>query len=70
MLKEKFTVSIPDQTLSDLRERLGRTRFAPDFANAQWDYGTNGAYLKELLEYWRDSYDWRKAEREINAFAH
>ncbi|MGA2410080.1 MAG: epoxide hydrolase family protein [Candidatus Binataceae bacterium] len=70
MNKEKFSVSIPDQTLADLRERLRRTRFAPEFANAQWEYGTNGLYLKELIEYWRNTYDWRKAEREINSFAH
>jgi epoxide hydrolase len=42
MAKEKFTVSIPDDTLKDLRERLARTRFAPEFANSQWEYGTNG----------------------------
>ncbi len=70
MQKEKFTVSIPEQTLTDLRDRLARTRFAPEFANAQWDYGTNGAYLKELIEYWRDTFDWRKVEREINSYAH
>jgi pimeloyl-ACP methyl ester carboxylesterase len=70
MRKEKFTVAIPDETLTDLRERLARTRFAPEFANSQWDYGTNGAYLKELIEYWRDKFDWRKVEREINSFAH
>jgi pimeloyl-ACP methyl ester carboxylesterase len=70
MQKEKFTVSIPDQTLTDLRDRLARTRFAPEFANSQWEYGTNGAYLKELIDYWRDTYDWRKAEREINSFSH
>ena len=70
MQKEKFTISIPEQTLTDLRDRLARTRFAPEFANAQWEYGTNGAYLKELIEYWRDTFDWRKVEREINSYAH
>ncbi len=46
--KEPFTISIPDDVLTDLRDRLTRTRWPQDFANDGWEYGTNGAYLKEL----------------------
>src|SRR6266851_6155700 len=70
MAQEPFTVAIPDETLRDLKERLKRTRFAPDFANDGWQYGTNLDYLKRLVEYWIDGYDWRRAEREINSFHH
>ncbi len=70
MTKEKFTVAIPDHVLDDLRERLARTRFAPDFANAEWTFGTEANYLKELVVYWRDRFDWRAVEREINGYAH
>ena len=48
--REPFTVAIPDETLRDLKERLKRTRFAPDFANDGWQYGTNLDYLKHLVE--------------------
>ena len=65
---EKFSVAIADAELVDLRERLKRTRWAEDFANDAWQYGTNGNYLKELVDYWRDEYDWRKHERAINAW--
>ena len=70
MNKEAFTVAIPEATLVDLRERLKRTRLAADFANDGWQYGTNAAYLKSLVEYWIEGYDWRRAEREINSFHH
>lgn len=70
MRKEPFTVAIPEATLTDLRERLVRTRWPADFANAKWEYGTNGAYLKELVDYWIRDFDWRKQEREINSFSH
>jgi pimeloyl-ACP methyl ester carboxylesterase len=70
MQKESFTIAVPDETLSDLRERLVKTRWSEDFANDQWQYGTNGAYLKELVDYWLHQYDWRKHEREMNSFAH
>ena len=62
-----FTVDIPQADLDDLADRLRRTRFADDFANEEWSYGVPGAYLRELVEYWRDGFDWRRVEREINA---
>jgi pimeloyl-ACP methyl ester carboxylesterase len=69
MSKERFVVSVPEAELSDLRERLGRTRFAPDFANKDWAYGTCYEELRELVDYWREQYDWRKHEQAINSFA-
>ncbi len=63
-----FTVAIPDATLDDLRERLARTRWPDEVADAGWEYGTNMAYLKELAGYWRGGFDWRAQERRINAF--
>ena len=65
---EKFSVAISDGALVDLKERLNKTRWADDFANDDWGYGANGKYLKELVDYWRDQYDWRKHERAINAW--
>jgi pimeloyl-ACP methyl ester carboxylesterase len=70
MPKEPFPVAISEETLRDLRDRLARVRWPGDFANADWRYGTNLTYLKELVEYWRDHYDWRKHEREMNSFSH
>ena len=70
MKAERFEIAIPDSTLTDLRDRLARTRFAEDLANDQWAYGTNGAYLAELVRYWRESFDWRAQEKAMNAFSH
>ncbi len=70
MSKESFTVAVPDEVLADLRERLAKVRWPGDFANAHWEYGTNQAYLQELVEYWLNEYDWRKHESEMNTFSH
>jgi hypothetical protein len=70
MEKEPFVVAVSEGTLTDLRERLARTRWPNEVANAHWEYGTNLAYLKELVAYWRDGYDWRRQEHTINAFSH
>lgn len=67
---EQFVVEMPEARLADLRERLGRARMPHDYANDDWSYGTNGAYLRELVDYWRDGYDWRAQERAINRHRH
>ena len=63
-----FTIRVDDAVLTDLKQRLARTRFPGEITNSDWDYGTNLAYLKELVAYWRDRYDWRAAERRLNQF--
>jgi pimeloyl-ACP methyl ester carboxylesterase len=63
-----FKIRVDDAVLADLKQRLARTRFPGEIANSDWDYGTNLAYLKELVTYWRDRYDWRAAERRLNQF--
>jgi pimeloyl-ACP methyl ester carboxylesterase len=70
MQKEPFTIAIPEEALTDLRERLTKVRWPVDFANDQWQYGTNLGYLKELVDYWLHGYDWRVHERTMNAFSH
>lgn len=67
---EPFAIAVPEETLVDLKERLTRARLPGDFANDDWRYGFNQAYLEELIAYYRDEYDWREVEREMNAFSH
>ncbi len=67
MEPQPFTLHIPDEALADLRERLGRTRFADQSPGAPWAYGTDRGWLQELVAYWRDAFDWRAAEARLNA---
>ena len=64
-----FEIDVPDAVLEDLDRRLAETRF-PDQVGDAWVYGTDVTYLRELVTYWRDSYDWREQERRLNAFDH
>jgi hypothetical protein len=50
------------------QEALARTRFPEELPGAAWDYGTDINYLKSLVAYWRDRYDWRAQERRLNQF--
>jgi|SRR5579875_205900 pimeloyl-ACP methyl ester carboxylesterase len=67
---QRLRISVPDQVLEDLKQRLVRTRWPGEVRASGWDYGTNLGYLKELVEYWIGRYDWRAQERELNRFDH
>ena len=62
-----FTIQVPEDVLVDLRGRIARTRY-PDEVGDDWTYGTDLAYLRELLAYWHDGFDWRDQESRLNAF--
>jgi pimeloyl-ACP methyl ester carboxylesterase len=68
MSPKPFRIAVPEAVLTDLRERLARTRW-PDAVPAYgWGQGTEPAYLRGLLDYWRSDYDWRAQEARLNAF--
>ena len=65
---EPFEIHVDDLVLDDLGDRLAATRF-PDEIDDSWDAGIPMGYLRELVEYWRDGYDWRAEEARLNAQA-
>ena len=69
MAIQPFTIQVAQSTLDDLRSRLARTRWPDEVEGAGWDYGTNGGYLKELVDYWQHTFDWRAQEARLNHFA-
>ena len=66
---QAFTIDLAQSTLDELHERLARTRWPDEVEGAGWDYGTNLGYLKELVDYWQHTFDWRAQEAKLNAFA-
>jgi Epoxide hydrolase N terminus len=67
---ERFTVDVPEAVLSDLDDRLARTRWPDQLPGTDWSYGADTAYLRELIDYWQPEYDWREQERALNSFEH
>jgi microsomal epoxide hydrolase len=63
-----FQLSVPESVLKDLRQRLLNVRLPDEPPLDPWSTGTSVAYLKELLDYWRDGFDWRAQEAKLNAF--
>jgi pimeloyl-ACP methyl ester carboxylesterase len=61
-----FTLRVPDDTLLDLRARLQRVRWPDEAPDAGWAHGASLTYMKELVAYWREHYDWRVHEARLN----
>jgi pimeloyl-ACP methyl ester carboxylesterase len=69
-MKEPFVIAIPQAALDDLQTRLSRARWADPEVESGWEYGTSGAYLRELAGYWQKGFDWKRQEEILNRLAH
>ncbi|WP_250008392.1 epoxide hydrolase family protein [Actinoplanes sp. M2I2] len=56
--------------LDDLRARLRATRWPDAPEDAGWSMGADLDYLRELVAYWADGFDWRKQEAALDRFPH
>jgi pimeloyl-ACP methyl ester carboxylesterase len=65
-----FAIDVTAEVLSDLQQRLKKTRWSYQIENTGWTAGTDVDYLKDLVKYWQEDYDWRKQERALNQLAH
>jgi len=63
-----FRIDVSDAELEDLRDRLARTRWPDELPGVGWSYGVALDYVKDMTEYWRASFDWRKQEAVLNEF--
>src|SRR2546430_14582059 len=68
MVHAPFQIQVAEEVLMDLKQRLARTRWPDSLPDAGWDYGTNLAYLRHLVDYWQESYDWRGWGRFLKTF--
>jgi len=62
-----FSIHIEAAILSDLRERIRKTRWPDQAPGAPWEQGTDLEYLRQLLEYWAGEFDWQAQEHKLNA---
>ena len=67
---EPFSVRVEDDVLADMQSRIRNTRWPDAAPGDAWSQGTDLDYLRRLLSYWADEFDWRAQERRLNTFAH
>ncbi|KAI0326532.1 alpha/beta-hydrolase [Cubamyces sp. BRFM 1775] len=65
--EKPFKVSIPDEDIELLHKKLELARFPDELEEAGWLYGAPLADVKRLVARWKDGFDWRQSEAQINA---
>ena len=63
-----FSIRIEDEVLLDLRARIRNTRWPDQAPGTAWGQGTDLEYLRQVLAYWAEQFDWHAQERRLNAF--
>ena len=63
-----FVISISDQQITDLNNRIANTRWPDAETTADWNQGVPLAYVKELVQYWGEQYDQQRLANRLNAF--
>jgi len=66
-MTQPFRVAVPQAALDDLARRLKSTRWPEASPREGWSQGTELAYLKDLVDYWRAGFDWRREEARLNS---
>lgn len=63
-----FKIHVPDEVLDDLKYRPEHARWPEQIAGTGWESGTDSEFLRELVEYWRTTFDWRAVESRLNSY--
>ncbi len=69
MAVERFHIQVSNEILDDLKYRLDHVRWPEPPEDSGWERGTEIGYLQSLVSYWRDHFDWRAQESELNRFS-
>lgn len=70
---QPFTIAVPEEELQELQQRLRLAKFASQLEspeNDPWDFGVPVSEVQRLVKYWKDGFDWRKAESRLNELPH
>ncbi|KAJ5115287.1 hypothetical protein NUU61_001046 [Penicillium alfredii] len=67
--QQPYTISVPQDALDELKQRLALAKFPSQLESPEqdlWDYGVPVKEVQGLAKYWKDRFDWRKAETRLN----
>lgn len=69
-MAEQFSIDVPQSRLDELQRRLRATRLSGAPAGEPWESGVDYGFLRRLIDYWAEEFDWRARERWLNEFEH
>lgn len=66
---QPYTIAVPVADLQDLKQRLHLAKSASQLESPEqdsWEFGVPTSEVQRLVKYWKDGFDWRKAESHLN----
>ncbi|XP_061481025.1 epoxide hydrolase 1 isoform X2 [Rhineura floridana] len=63
-----FKVETSEAEINYIHRRLDEARFAEPLEDSQFRYGFNSAYLRKVVSYWRNQFNWKKQVELLNKF--
>lgn len=69
--RSEMQVNVPESILQEVKLKLRFARLDESMGSVEWnDLEVGHAKFKQLVEFWRDEYDWRKFGAFLNTFHH
>ena len=67
---ESFSPDISKEALNLLKKRLLDTRWPHTIGGDDWAYGVPNEWLREMVDYWANTWSWEKVAQEISRYEH
>lgn len=67
MTEQPFKIQVSDDEIELLHKKLELATFPDELKDSGREYGVPLADIQRLVARWKNGYDWRKAEAEMNA---
>jgi microsomal epoxide hydrolase len=61
-----YKVDVPQETINRILSRVKSARMPDRLDAPDWRYGANWTYMKSLVDYWAQRFDWKKAQANLN----
>ncbi|XP_026881412.2 LOW QUALITY PROTEIN: epoxide hydrolase 1 [Electrophorus electricus] len=65
-----FVVETSEEMIRDLYQRIDQTRYTDSLEDCRFHYGFNSDYLRKVVSYWRNEFDWEKQVKVLNKYPH
>ncbi len=65
-----FTPTLPPQRLTALRRRLETVAWPDTIGADDWQYGVPSAWLHDMVDYWRDQWQWDHVQQAMEQWPH
>jgi pimeloyl-ACP methyl ester carboxylesterase len=63
----RWTIDVPQDRVDDMFNRVRAAHIEADYDNSDWRFGVERDWMKQMVQYWASAYDWREAEKHLNA---